>query len=243
MAAIVLAGCRVAPVTATASPAPTSTAQPTATAAPTFTASPPPTPDLYWQYTIEYLRSRSYGGGQIDAYDTVETNRAFTRYLIRYPSDGLTIYGFMDVPTAEGPHPIVIALHGYIDPAIYQTLDYTTRYADALATAGYVVVHPNLRGHPPSDDGDNLFRVGMAIDVLNLVAIIKSSGGQPGSLEAVDPQRTGMWGHSMGGGVTTRVITVSPDVKAAILYSAMSGDEAKNYEAIGNWSNQERSRD
>ena len=80
----------------------------------------------------------------------------------------------------------------------------------------------------------------MAIDVLNLVAIIKSTGGQPGPLETVDPQRIGMWGHSMGGGVTTRVITVSPDVKAAVLYSAMSGDEAKNYEAIGNWSNQER---
>ena len=243
VAAIILAGCREAPVTATASPAPTFTAQPSATAAPTFTASPTPTPDLYWQYTIEYLRSRSYGGGQIDAYDTVGANRAFTRYLVRYPSDGLMIYGFMNVPTAGGLHPIIIALHGYIDPAIYQTLDYTTRYADALATAGYVVVHPNLRGYPPSDDGDNLFRVGMAIDVLNLVAIIRSSGGQPGPLEAVDPARIGMWGHSMGGGVTTRVITVSPDVKAAILYSAMSGDEAKNYEAIGNWSNQERGGD
>ena len=44
------------------------------------------------------------------------------------------IYGFMNVPNADGPHPVIIALHGYIDPAIYQTLDYTTRYADALAT-------------------------------------------------------------------------------------------------------------
>jgi len=126
----------------------------------------------------------------------------------------------------------VIALHGYIDPAIYQTLDYTTGYADALARAGFLVIHPNLRGYPPSDEGDNRFRVGMAIDVLNLIALIKEQAGKPGPLEQVDPQAIGLWGHSMGGGVTTRVITVSPDVRAAVLYGAMSGDDKKNYERI-----------
>jgi dipeptidyl aminopeptidase/acylaminoacyl peptidase len=36
----------------------------------------------------------------------------------------------------------------------------------------------------------------------------------------------------MGGGISTRVITISPDVKAAVLYGAMSGDEQKNFERI-----------
>ena len=53
----------------------------------------------------------------------------------------------------------------------------------------------------------------------------------------------GMWGHSMGGGVTTRVLTVSDDVRAAVLYGAMSGDEQKNYEAIRGWSGQTRGLD
>jgi len=216
------------------------TATASATASPTATVTPSSTPDPYWRYTIEYLRSRSYGGDGLEAYEKVGTNSAFTRYLIRYPSDGLMIYGFMNVPNNAGPHAVIIALHGYIDPAVYQTLDYTTHYADALASAGYLVLHPNLRGYPPSDDGDNLFRVGMAIDVLNLIGIIKSIGGQPGPLEEADPQRIGIWGHSMGGGVATRVMTISPDIKAAVLYAPMSGNEAKNYEAIGQWSNQER---
>jgi dipeptidyl aminopeptidase/acylaminoacyl peptidase len=241
---MMLVGCRPARPVPTISPLPTWTASAVATASPippgTPASAPAPTPDPYHEYTIEYLRSRSYGGGQVEAYETVGINSAFTRYLIRYPSDGLTIHGFMNVPNADGPHPVIIALHGYIDPAIYQTLDYTTHYADALASAGYVVLHPNLRGYAPSDDGDNVFRVGMAIDVLNLVAIIKSTGGRSGPLQGADPERIGMWGHSMGGGVTTRVITVSPDIKAAVLYAAMSGDEAKNYEAIGRWSNQDR---
>ena len=170
-------------------------------------------------------------------------NSAFTRYMIRYASDNLTIYGFMDVPTGEGKFPVIIALHGYINPSVYTTLDYTTRYADALARAGYLVLHPNLRSFPPSDSGDDLFRVGMAIDVLNLIGIVKETGGETGPLQAADPGRIGIWGHSMGGGVSTRVITVSPDLKAAVLYAPVSGDEARNYEAIGVWTNNQRGKE
>jgi dipeptidyl aminopeptidase/acylaminoacyl peptidase len=201
-----------------------------------FTLTPPGTPDAYWKYTIEYLRSRSYGGGAVEVTETNARNRAFTRYLIRYPSDGLMIYGFMNVPNGKGNFPVIIALHGYIDPTIYKTFDYTTHYADALASTGFLVLHPNLRNYPPSDKGDNLFNVGMAIDVLNLISIIKSTGGQPGPLQAADPNRIGLWGHSMGGGVATRVLTISKDVKAAVLYAAVSGDEAKNYATASLWS-------
>jgi dipeptidyl aminopeptidase/acylaminoacyl peptidase len=221
---------------ATGTPIPTSTSTP----APAVTPTPSPTPDPYEKYTIDYLRSRSYGGGELDVLEKVGTNSAFTRYLIVYPSDGLEIHGFMNVPNSDGPHPVVLAMHGYIDPAIYHTFDYTTHYADALASEGYFVIHPNLRGYPPSDSGDNLFRVGMAVDVLNLAAIVRSSGGQPGPLEKADPHRIGLWGHSMGGGVVTRVISVDPDIRAAVLYAAMSGDEVQNYAAIGIWSDEER---
>jgi dipeptidyl aminopeptidase/acylaminoacyl peptidase len=77
----------------------------------------------------------------------------------------------------------------------------------------------------------------MAIDVLNLIALVKENSGQPGLLQTADATRIGLWGHSMGGGVSTRVLTVSPDVKAAVLYAAMTGDERKNYEAIYRWLN------
>lgn len=229
-----------------AAPAIAPTLAPTATLFPTATASPVPTltatPDPYWIYTIQYLRGRNYGG-EITSVDRAGQNSAFTRYLMTYSSDDLNIAGFMNTPRGDGPFPVIIALHGYIEPSIYKTFDYTTHYADAFASAGYIVLHPNLRGYPPSDDGDNLFRVGMAIDVLNLIAIVKSIGGKPGPLQSADPNLIGLWGHSMGGGITTRVITVSRDVKAAVLYATMSGDEQKNYEAIRNWSGQTRGLD
>ncbi|MGE5140498.1 MAG: alpha/beta hydrolase family protein [Rudaea sp.] len=167
---------------------------------------------------------------------TLTVTGAFTRTLITYPSDGLTIYGFMDLPRGQGPFPVIIALHGYVSPTVYRTLDYTTRYADALAEAGYLVLHPNLRGYPPSDSGPDLFRVGEAIDTLNLITLVRETGGKPGPLEAAESQAIGVWGHSNGGGIALRVITISPDVRAAVLYGAMSGDEKQNFEQVRIWS-------
>lgn len=228
--------------TLTATPLPVPVLSPTPVLPPTLvpitpTDTPVPVPTgPYAELSIGALLSRAYGGGTITVQREIESNSAFTRYLISYPSDNLQIYGFMNLPQGPGPFPVIIALHGYIEPHLYYTLDYTTRYADALARAGYLVLHPNLRGYRPSDDGPNLLRVGMAVDVLNLIAIVRAQGGQPGPLAAALPDRIGLWGHSMGGGISLRTLTVSPHVKAAVLYAAMGGDERRNFESINSWS-------
>ena len=113
-----------------------------ALAAPTGAQTPPPititpTPDPYAGLSIDELAARYYGRGAVTIVETMGTYPEFTRYLISYPSEDLTIYGFMNVPVGEGPFPVVIALHGYIDPAVYGTLDYTTRYADDAALMDY----------------------------------------------------------------------------------------------------------
>lgn len=216
--------------TATATPSPTATATPSPTETPT--ATPSPTPDPYGEYTVDGLTARPYGDGELQVEQVLAVTDAFTRTLITYPSDGLTIYGFMNTPRGEGPFPVVLALHGYVDPARYNTLTYTTGYADALARAGYLVIHPNFRNWPPSDSGPEDYRVGQAVDVLHLVALVQKMGGEPGPLAQADPERIGVWGHSMGGGIAQRVIAVSTDVDAAVLYGSMSGDEALNHRRI-----------
>jgi dipeptidyl aminopeptidase/acylaminoacyl peptidase len=82
--------------------------------------------------------------------------------------------------------------------------------------------------------------VGLAVDVLNLMALVREQGGQPGPLQQANPDLIGLWGHSMGGGITLRAITVAPDVRAAVLYGSMSGDEKTNYERILYWTGGER---
>ncbi|MHB8625599.1 MAG: alpha/beta hydrolase family protein [Aggregatilineales bacterium] len=197
-----------------------------------LTATVQATSDPFSGLSIAELAARSYGGGQVIIDQTLTGTTGFTRYFIHYPSDGLAIYGFMDVPTAAprkgSAYPVIIALHGYIDPSIYTTLDYTTGYADALARAGYLVLHPDLRNYGPSDKGPNLLRVGFAIDVLNLIAIVRTQGGQPGPLQAANPAAIGLWGHSMGGGISIRVMTVDPQIRAVVLGSPISGDDKLN---------------
>jgi fermentation-respiration switch protein FrsA (DUF1100 family) len=212
---------------------------PTPTVTPPPTSTPSPTPDLYAPLTIDGLASRSYGGGLLDIVDVIDENETFKRYLITYPSDGLTIYGYLTVPSEGDKFPVALVLHGYIDPDEYDTIAYTERYVDSLVEAGYFVIHPNFRNYPPSDEGDNPFRIGYAIDVLNLIAIIREQSQDPfGLLRRADANDINLWGHSMGGGVALRVITVNNAdyLKTAVLYGSMSGDEEQNYQRITQWS-------
>ena len=198
------------------------------TLTPTVTLTPAP----YQQYTIDYLRQRSYGRGNIEIVNTIEASGEITRTLIRYSSDDLTIYGFMNIPADDGPRPVIIMLHGLGDSGSFNSLSFRSDIADALTRQGFIVIHPVMRGYPPSDSGDNMFRVGMATDILNLIALVKTQGGQPGALEKAAPDDIGLLGQSLGGNVALRILTVSPDVKAAVLYSSLSGNELRNSQQL-----------
>lgn len=216
-----IAGCGrsrgAAPATAT--PTVTMTPAPTATSTPipTPTITPSPTPHPLAEYTIEAMRRRIYPGGKIEIRAVVTRTEAYTRYLIAYPSDGLTITGVMQVPHGRGPFPVIILNHGYIPPSRYVPGSDTWRPADYLARRGYITLAPDFRGWAGSDSGPDFFRMGLVIDALNLISSIPS-------IPQADPKRVGMWGHSMGGGVTTRALVIDPRIRAAVLYAPVSAD-------------------
>lgn len=226
------------PATYTPTPLASPTVRPSPT--PMVTLTPVATADLtYVGYAVDELAARSYGEGEVQIVETLDIEENFTRYLFRYPSDGLTLYGFMNVPNEGDDFPVALVLHGFMPLETYEVETYTTRYADALAEAGYFVFHPNYRNHPPSDVGDyNLFRVDYAVDVLNLVGIIqKQSADETGALRRADAENLHVMGHSMGGGIVQRVLSVRPAwFDAAVLYGSMSGDEGRNFEKIIVWS-------
>lgn len=211
---------------------PIATTQPTLSlpTATVVTPTPPPTPTLapYEEYTIEYLRQRTYGGGKIEVVERLLENDSFTSYSIRYPSDGLNIYGFMNIPKGAGPFPVIISIHGYAPYGKYDPFNPAEDSADVLAANQFVVLHPGLRNQPPSDNGDNLLRVGMTVDVMNLIALLKARADLPPELANANAEQIGLWGTSLGGELGLRVLTISPDVEAAVLYSPLSGNTDRN---------------
>jgi fermentation-respiration switch protein FrsA (DUF1100 family) len=196
----------------------------------TPTSAPPPSPTAT-RYTlslnaqvlsIDSLRARSYGGGSIKITRTVFTGEAYTQYLIEYPSDGLRITGTMNVPRGNGPFPVVVLDHGYFKPAEYKTGDGTSRAADAFVRHGYLTIASDYRCYAGSQCGPDPFYIGYAVDVLNLIADLPS-------LPNADTAHVGIWGHSMGGGITIRVLAINDSIRVGALYGALSADDEVHY--------------
>ena len=208
----------LAPATTTPTPVATSTAAPTAS----------PLPYLMYPYTLAGLRGRSYPGGKVNLRTQLALTETYTRWLIDYPSDGLTITGILQIPQGEpGPFPVIVLNHGYVNRWEYSPGDGTDRLAESLNDAGYMTISPDYRGWGGSSMGASFFYTGLVTDVLNLLASIPS-------IPNADPQRVGMLGHSMGGGITSKVLAVdtSAHVRAAILYAPVSADDA---DIIARW--------
>ncbi|MFO7169520.1 MAG: prolyl oligopeptidase family serine peptidase [Chloroflexota bacterium] len=217
-----------APDAPTEAPAPSPTpVPPTPTPPPTpLPPTPTPTPDPYAglaQYTIEGLRARSYGSGEIEIVRVLEETPAFTRYLFAYPSDGLRITGMLNQPRGDGPFPVVILNHGYYPLDGYQTGNGTQRAADYLAQRGFLTLSPDFRSHAGSDDAPNVFRAGHVIDTLNLIPLAQR-------LPMAQPGRVLMWGHSNGGAITSKAIAVSDQIAAALIYSPASSNIVEDYQ-------------
>jgi dipeptidyl aminopeptidase/acylaminoacyl peptidase len=195
----------------------------------TFTPSPTPTiEELIFPYTIDGLRKHNFQSGKIHIRSTLDDeNQFYTSYLIDYPSDGLRITGVMQIPVGEGPFPVIVMNHGFFSRSVYHSGDGTDRASPYLAEHGYITLASDYRSWGESDIGASFFYSGLVIDVINLIKAIPS-------ISEADPSRIGVWGHSMGGGVTMKVLTVlggqnenaKTQIKAAVLYSPVSADDA-----------------
>ncbi|MBM3190352.1 MAG: alpha/beta fold hydrolase, partial [Chloroflexi bacterium] len=111
---------------------------------------------------------------------------------------------------------VVAFNHGYIPPREYRPTERYLAYVDAFARNGYIVLRPDYRGHGDSEgEPTSIFASpGYTVDVLNAVAAIQR-------FPDADPQRIGMWGHSMGGQITLRAMVVSAEIKAGVIWAGM----------------------
>jgi uncharacterized protein len=198
---------------------------PLPTAAIVSTESATPYPFLMYPYTIDGLRGHQFQGGDISILSTLETEMQYTRYLISYQSDGLMITGIMQVPVGDGPFPVIVMNHGYFNREDFESGSGSDRAAEFIVNHGYITLASDYRSWGGSDVGPSLFHTGLVIDVINLMNAIPS-------IPQADAERIGIWGHSMGGGITTKILTIDSRVKAAVLYAPNSADDS---DLIARW--------
>lgn len=178
--------------------------------------------------SLQALSQKEFDGRNLELGQVLADNTAYTRYYITYKSGDLDISGIMNVPKGEGPFPVLILNHGYIDPAVYTNGRGLKREQDYLARQGYIVIHPDYRNHASSstvEDNHLNLRLGYTEDVINAVYAVRAS-----SLDYIDKQNIGMMGHSMGGGITLNILVAKPDLlDAAVLYAPVSSNYVDNF--------------
>jgi dipeptidyl aminopeptidase/acylaminoacyl peptidase len=171
---------------------------------------------------IQVMRKQDYPGSDLTIEQTLSDGSNYKQYIASYKSEGLKIYGLLTIPKSqkpEGGYPVIIFNHGYIPPKQYKTIERYVSYVAAFASNGYIVFKSDYRGHGNSEGQAEgaYYATGYNVDVLNALATLKK-------YKDANPEKIGMWGHSMGGNITLRSLVVRPnDIKAAVIWGGVVG--------------------
>lgn len=104
---------------------------------------------------------------------------------------GVTLRGWLVVPEGSGPHPAITMAHGFAGVKEHGL----ERFAEAFASAGFVVLVHDHRGFGASD-GSPRSDIDPWVQIADWRRAISFLESQP----VVDPDRIGLWGTSYAGG-------------------------------------------
>jgi hypothetical protein len=205
------------PVSTQGSKTPTQRASPTST----FTPTPTETEVVFEagkEINIKYLRDLEIIGSESTFEEELVDRSNYHQHLVSYFSEGNKIYGLLTMPFVEPPEggfKAIVFNHEYIPPTGYQTTERYSAYVDYLARSGFVVFKIDYRGHGESqgEPSGSYFSPGYTIDS---IAALKSLQ----MMDIIDPQGTGIWGHSMAGNLVLRAMLIEPDIKAGVIWAA-----------------------
>ena len=167
--------------------------------------------------TIAALLEREIVGSAITFEQQLPDGPSYAQHLVSYISEGNKIYGLLTIPFGEVPpggFKAIVFNHGFIPPASYRTTERYTAYVNTLAGHGFVVFKIDMRGHG-SSEGEPTGSYYSPAYTIDAIAALKSLQ----TLDFVDPQGIGMWGHSMAGNLVLRAMLIEPDIRAGVIWA------------------------
>lgn len=150
--------------------------------------------------------------------------------------DGIDIDGMLCTPPGDGPHPLVVNVHGGPIWAFRNTWSINYPWVPLLVAHGYAVLNPNPRG---SSGRGQKFAQHVVGDM---------GGADTGDFLAgidylvehgvVDPQRVGLIGGSYGGYMSAWLVTQDPRFAAAVPMSPVTDWYSQSFTSnINGWGN------
>ncbi|PWE18043.1 S9 family peptidase [Marinicauda salina] len=158
-----------------------------------FTHTSPASPGDVWTYDLEAERLTRWTQSEVGG---LEPETFVAPDLIRYESfDGLEIPAFVYRPEGEGPHPVIVDIHG--GPESQERPGFNPRIQYWVNELGAAVIAPNVRGSAGYGNQYVALDNGMNREdsVRDIGALLDWIAAQP----EFDAERTAVYGGSYGG--------------------------------------------
>lgn len=200
------------------------------------------TPDLpsLTILAIDELRSRTYGSQFRWLSKFPHHNLNYHSLIASYTSDGLQVYARIDIPNTPPPkkgYPVVLFSHGWVGLNDAKDFDFfakrlgsQSKYLNALAENGFLVITPGWRGHGSVhgkqaegidfvqrwDNSSYLSPIFYAIDMLNALDSLESLSTEQWGGDPLDINfdRVSLSGHSQGGDSALIALAVAGESSA-----------------------------
>lgn len=177
--------------------------------------------------SIEGLRERVFPKLRIELKNAIEADEGLEAWEFTYDSDGNAIYSLLERPAGVAPPPkgwpVIIVAHGDIPPEIFTTSKNYRSITRYYAKGGFLVLKPDYRGHGRSEgisEGPTA-TTDYSIDIMNLISQIDS-------VPNADADNVFLFGHSTGGEITLRILTISDAIKGATLWAPVTEKYPEN---------------
>ncbi|HBH96432.1 MAG TPA: hypothetical protein DDX89_01390 [Candidatus Omnitrophica bacterium] len=135
---------------------------------------------------------------------------------VTYPSDGLTLRGFLARPHDEQPRPAVVVIHEW-----WGLNDHIKDVTQRFAKEGYVALAPDLYsrvGHKVTKDPDEAAKLMERLQSQHALKDLNAATRYLKTLSCVDPIKIGAVGLGMGGTFALMVASHNSDVKASVSF-------------------------
>lgn len=204
----------------------------------------------YAPYSFPQLKSHNWQSQPMVFHEILDQSPSVTSFLVSWNVIDLSsklpqkVTAVLNLPSGDGPFPIIILNRGYIEREGYQSGDGSRNVGLGLAQAGYITVAPDFLGYGGSDPENNdslIARFSRPATVLQLLANLEqptlmldpalatSSASttitqlNPNLVRSLfDTSRIGLWGHSNGGQISLSILEITGRALPTALWAPVS---------------------